>query len=116
PLTTAAELAELGASLGASHRLVVTTHVRTIEGEGRFAVAPAVAAWIDSTAARVPTVVVAHGNPYLIRQFPRVGGYLVTYGRGDALERAAARAVAGVAPITGRAPITLPGFFRRGDG
>lgn len=116
PLTTPAELATLGASLGAGDRLVVTTHVRTIEGEGRFAVAPAVAEWIDSTAARVPTVVVAHGNPYLIRQFPQVGGYLVTYGRGDALERAAARAVVGAAPVTGRAPISLPGFFRRGDG
>jgi hypothetical protein len=40
----------------------------------------------------------------------------VTYGRGDALERAAARAVLGRAAISGKAPITLPGFFTRGDG
>jgi hypothetical protein len=35
---------------------------------------------------------------------------------GDALERAAAAAVLGRAAITGTAPVSLPGFFRRGDG
>jgi beta-N-acetylhexosaminidase len=61
-------------------------------------------------------IVVSFGNPYLIRQFPNVGTYLVTFGVSDDLERAAARAVLGQAPITGRAPISLPGFFRLGDG
>lgn len=116
PETSPANLAALAASLGAGDRLVVTTHVRTIEGAGRFAVAPAVAAWVDSVSRRVPTVVAAHGNPYVLRQFPAVTSYLVTYGRGDALERAAARAIAGTIPITGRSPISLPGFFGRGDG
>ncbi|HEY0970559.1 MAG TPA: glycoside hydrolase family 3 N-terminal domain-containing protein [Gemmatimonadales bacterium] len=116
PTTTTQELAAVASSLAAGSRLVVTTHVRTIEGEGRFAITPRVAAWVDSVSARVPTVVVAHGNPYVIRQFPRVGSYVVTYGRGDALERAAARVVTGRAPARGRSPITLPGFFQRGDG
>jgi beta-N-acetylhexosaminidase len=75
-----------------------------------------VATWIDAQAATGKLVVVAGGNPYVIRQFPRVSSYLVTYGRGDALERAAARAVLGAAPITGRAPVSLPGFFAVGDG
>jgi hypothetical protein len=35
---------------------------------------------------------------------------------GDALERAGARAVMGGAPITGTVPVSLPGFFTRGDG
>ena len=94
----------------------MTTHVRTIEGEGRFAVAPAVAAWIDTLATSAKVVVVAHGNPYVIRQFPHVGSYLVTYGMQEVLERAAARALFGRAPITGHAPISLPGFFSLGDG
>jgi beta-N-acetylhexosaminidase len=59
---------------------------------------------------------VANGNPYVIRQFPSVGTYLVTYGIDPSLEQAAARALAGAAPISGRAPISLPGFFARGDG
>jgi beta-N-acetylhexosaminidase len=100
-------------------RIIVAAYVRRIEGEGRFAVPQHVAAWIDSLAksqAGQKLEVVAFGNPYLIRQFPDVGTYLVTYGVSDDLERAAARALLGTARITGRAPISLPGFFRLGDG
>lgn len=111
-----AELDSVAKTLAGFDAIIVTTHVRTIEGTGRFAVAPAVASWIDSLATREKVVVIANGNPYVIRQFPRVKSYLVTYGVGDALERAAVRAVLGLAPITGRAPISLPGFFNRGDG
>ncbi|HET7187328.1 MAG TPA: hypothetical protein VFI52_04205, partial [Gemmatimonadaceae bacterium] len=75
-----------------------------------------VAAWIDSLSARERVIVVSLGNPYLLRQFPRVGSYLVTYGVADVLERAAASAVLGRAPISGRVPVSLPGFFMRGDG
>ena len=96
--------------------VVVTAYVRRIEGEGRVAVPPAIASWIDSLATRRKTIVAAFGNPYLIRQWPSVGSYLVTYGVSDDLERAAAGAIAGDGRITGRAPVSLPGFFSRGDG
>jgi beta-N-acetylhexosaminidase len=93
--------------------------VRRIEGEGRFALPQHIASWIDSLA-KQPTgpkvIVVAFGNPYLIRQFPNVGSYLVTYGVSDDLERATVRALLGTAPVTGRAPISLPDFFRAGEG
>jgi len=42
--------------------------------------------------------------------------YMVTFGRGEALERAAARALFGSAPISGHSPVSLPGYFSRGDG
>ncbi|HJR65374.1 MAG TPA: glycoside hydrolase family 3 protein [Gemmatimonadaceae bacterium] len=116
PSTSAAELDSLGARLRSADRIIVTTHVRTIEGAGRFAIAPRVAAWIDTLATRERVIVVANGNPYVIAQFPRVESYLVTYGIDASLERAAARALVGAAPITGRAPISLPGFFAAGDG
>ena len=99
-----------------SERVVVATYVRRVEGEGRTVIPAHVAAWIDSLATREKVVVVASGNPYVIRQFPNVGSYLVTYGIGEALERSAARAVTGQAPISGRVPVSLPGFFTRGDG
>jgi hypothetical protein len=41
---------------------------------------------------------------------------MVTYGVADVLESAAADALLGRAPITGRVPVSLPGFFTRGDG
>ena len=116
PRSGAAELDSLAGLLAGWDAIVVNTNVRTIEGAGRFAVAPVVAQWIDTLATRERVIVVANGNPYVIRQFPRVQSYMVTYGVGDALDRAAARAIAGLAPITAHSPISLPGFFARGDG
>ena len=116
PRTSPAALDSIAAALGAVDRVVVTTYTRTYEGAGRVAIPTHVAGWIDRQAAGGKLIVVAGGNPYVIRQFPRVSSYLVTYGRGHALERAAARAVLGLAPITGRAPISLPGYFALGAG
>jgi beta-N-acetylhexosaminidase len=119
PTVTRAQLDSIAGLAPDVERIVLAAYVRRIEGEGRFAMPQQVAAWIDSLAQR-PTgprvVVVAFGNPYLIRQFPSVGSYMITYGVSDDLERAAAQALLGLAPITGRAPISLPGFFGAGDG
>jgi beta-N-acetylhexosaminidase len=116
PQTAPAELDSIARLAHGVDRVIVATNVRRVEGEGRVAIAPQVARWVDSLAVIEKVVVVANGNPYVIRQFPRVGSYLSTYGVNDALERAAARALLGKAPIAGRAPISLPGLFARGDG
>jgi beta-N-acetylhexosaminidase len=116
PRNSVGSLDSIAAAAQQSDRIVVMTYTRTLEGGGRLAIPAHVATWIDGLAATGKLVVVAGGNPYVIKQFPRVGTYLVNYGRGAALERASARAVLGRAPITGKAPITLPGFFARGDG
>ncbi len=108
--------ARLDSLLRPGERVVLATFVRTIEGEGRFSVGAHIAKWIDSIAMVHPTTVVAFSNPYVIREFGWVGSYVATFGRGDAMERAAARAVAGRTPFRGRAPIALPGFFEIGDG
>ncbi|MBA3558306.1 MAG: serine hydrolase [Gemmatimonadaceae bacterium] len=116
PGSSRAELDSLAAAVGSSDRVIVTTHVRTIEGEGRFAIPQHVTAWIDSLAAGGNVIVVANGNPYVIRHFPNVKSYVLTYGIDPLLERAAARALTGDAAISGHAPISLPGYFSRGDG
>jgi len=94
----------------------VTAYVRRVEGEGRVAMPEAVAAWIDRLSRESKVIVVSFGNPYLLRQFPAVGSYMVTYGVSDDLERAAARGVLGQGAITGHVPVSLPGFFSAGDG
>jgi beta-N-acetylhexosaminidase len=109
-------LDSLGRMADSAGVVVIATYVRRVEGEGRFAAPQTIAAWIDSVAARRPAIVVSFGNPYLIRQFPNVQTYVVTYGVSDDLERAAASALLGAAPVTGRIPVSLPGFFTRGDG
>jgi len=116
PAVSPARLDSISHMADVSDRVVVAAYVRRIEGEGRVAIPTFVASWMDSLALRRPTAFVALGNPYLLRQLPNAGTYLVTYGVSDDLERAAARALLGQARITGRAPISLPGFFRMGDG
>ena len=106
----------LDSLLRPGERVVLATFVRTIEGEGRFAVGEHIATWIDSVAVSRPVTVVSFSNPYVIREFGWVSGYVATFGRGDAMERAAARAVAGRIPFLGHSPIALPGFFGTGDG
>jgi beta-N-acetylhexosaminidase len=95
---------------------VIAAFVRRVEGEGRTTVPPHIAAWIDSVGSQGRNVVVSFGNPYVIRQFPKVRAYLNTYSVSDVSEIAAARALAGTAPISGKSPVSLPGFFKAGDG
>ena len=116
PSVSAQALDSIGRLAGDASTVIVTAYVRRVEGEGRFAVPQSIASWIDEMSTRRRVIVVAFGNPYLIRQFPRVGTYMVTYGVSDDLERAASRAILGLGRITGRSPVSLPGAFRAGDG
>ncbi|HUF30101.1 MAG TPA: glycoside hydrolase family 3 N-terminal domain-containing protein [Gemmatimonadaceae bacterium] len=116
PRTGSAELDSLTRTMSGADRIIITTHVRTIEGEGRFAIPRHISKWIDGLAGPERVIVVANGNPYVIRDFPRVSSYLATYGIDPGLEQAAARALAGTIPITGTSPISLPEYFKRGDG
>ena len=116
PSVSPARLDSISRLAEQSDRVVIAAYVRRIEGEGRVAIPAFVAAWADSLAVRRPTALVALGNPYLLRQLPSLGTYLVTYGVSDDLERAAAKALTGQAKITGRTPVSLPGYFRAGDG
>jgi beta-N-acetylhexosaminidase len=116
PNTTRQALDSLGRLAAKASTVIVAAYVRRVEGEGRVAMPQPIAAWIDSMAARRPLVVTTFGNPYLIQQFPNVSSYMVAYGVSDALECAAGRALFGSGRITGRSPVSLPGFFRAGDG
>jgi beta-N-acetylhexosaminidase len=110
------ELDSLARVARRADRVVVYSYTRTLEGEGRLAIPAPIAGFVSRLAASGKLIVVAGGNPYQIRQMSKIPTYLVTYGRGEALERAAARAILGTSPIHGRTPVSLPGHFSRGDG
>ena len=76
----------------------------------------ALARLIDSTAAVRRTVLVSEGTPYMIRETPGVSSYLLAWAADPVSEAAAARALAGVAPLTGRLPISIPPRYRLGAG
>ncbi|MBC7790685.1 MAG: serine hydrolase, partial [Anaerolineae bacterium] len=116
PGSTSSQLDSLEVAIGSADRVIVTSHVRTIEGSGGFAIPQHVSAWVDRLASKLNVIVVANGNPYVVRHFPSIKSYMLTYGIDPLLERASARALTGEAAISGHSPISLPGHFSRGDG
>jgi len=77
----------------------------------------AFAGFVESLARRGrKPIVVAFGNPYLLRQLPSVPAYLVAWGGFPVSQRAAARALAGTSAITGHLPISIPPHISRGAG
>ncbi|HZT39235.1 MAG TPA: glycoside hydrolase family 3 N-terminal domain-containing protein [Bryobacteraceae bacterium] len=72
--------------------------------------------FLRAVVSAAPTALIAFGNPYLLRSFPDVAGYLATFSAASTSETAVARALFGEIPISGRTPVTIPGFARSGDG
>lgn len=67
-------------------------------------------------ASRKPVVLVALGNPYLLRSYPQVTAYLATFSNVAPSEIAAVKALWGEIPIRGHLPVTIPGAARYGEG
>ncbi len=63
-----------------------------------------------------PIAVIAFGSPYLIRQFPEVKTYVVTYAIEEVAQTAAARTMFGEVPFQGKLPVSVPGIFEIGAG
>ena len=68
------------------------------------------------TASAKPLVLVALGNPYLLRSFPSVAAYLATFSSVAPSEAAAVKALWGEIDIRGHLPVSIPGLAARGDG
>jgi beta-N-acetylhexosaminidase len=62
------------------------------------------------------TVLATFSNPYIAQDLPPVSSYLVAWGGSPLMQRAAARALLGVAPITGQLPISIPSVAPYGAG
>jgi beta-N-acetylhexosaminidase len=63
-----------------------------------------------------PVVLVALGNPYLLRNFPNVAAYLATYSTVPPSEAAAVKALWGEINISGHLPVSIPGLAKIGEG
>ena len=61
-------------------------------------------------------VVVAFGNPYLLREIPETPAYLLAWGPFPLSQRAAALALIGAEPISGVMPISIPPYVKYGEG
>ncbi|MDQ3179756.1 MAG: glycoside hydrolase family 3 protein [Acidobacteriota bacterium] len=67
-------------------------------------------------ALKKPVAVVAFGSPYLIRQFPEVQNYVVTYAIEEVAQNAAIKTIFGEVPFSGKLPVSVPGIFEIGNG
>jgi len=63
-----------------------------------------------------PVALLSFGNPYLLRDVPEAGTYAAMFSTAVTSESAAARAILGEIPITGKMPVSIPGLAKIGDG
>ncbi len=97
--------------------LVVSAFASVAAYRGNVALGGGFPALVDRLiATRKPVIFAALGNPYLLRNFPGVSAYLTTFSTVPPSEVAAVRALTGAIAITGKLPITIPGFAQYGDG
>jgi beta-N-acetylhexosaminidase len=61
-------------------------------------------------------ILATFSNPYIATELPATSAYLVAWGSMPVSQRAAARALLGLAPITGQLPITIPAVAGYGAG
>jgi beta-N-acetylhexosaminidase len=59
-----------------------------------------------------PVALIALGNPYLIRSFPKAAAFLLTFSTVPLSETAAVEALFGELPIRGHSPVTIPGIAK----
>jgi beta-N-acetylhexosaminidase len=64
----------------------------------------------------IPVAIIAMGNPYLLSAFPKTTAYLATFSSTPPSEASAVKALFGEIPISGKMPVTIPGFAKYGDG
>jgi beta-N-acetylhexosaminidase len=109
-------LAAIAAQADSADVVLFSPFIRVVAGKENIGVAPRVADAIAAIASRRPTIVTAFGNPYVLQQFPQIGTYVIAWAPWDPAQSAAARALLGRAPITGRLPIPIPPYHQAGDG
>lgn len=117
PDTHADEFNEVLAAVGRARVQVLPTYTILRAWKGHLGLPVELQARVQALVATgTPAVAVSFGNPYVYPQLAGAHAYVAAFGSSEGLDKAAARAVAGVRPITGVSPISLPGAFVRGDG
>ncbi len=85
-------------------------------GEG-LALSPPLTKFVNLLlAGPAPVGLISFGNPYLLRAFPSVPGYVATFSTAQVSEAAMARALFGGVAFRGRLPVTIPGIAEYGTG
>ena len=115
--TTQAELDQLRAAADSADVVIASAYVFPRESRGSIGTSGGFPAFIEQlSAAHKNLIAISFGSPYLVSAFPSVPSYLLAWGGAPVSQRAAARALLGRAAISGRLPISIPPWFKVGDG
>lgn len=115
--TTPAEWAALRHRADSADLVIANAAISPRESAGTVEAGAGFGGWLEELAAGgAPVIAVSFGNPYLLSSFPSVPTYLLAWGGADVSQRAAADALMGLIPITGRLPISLPPHHEVGTG
>lgn len=117
PQLPEAEFAAHANSAAACETVVLAAYVTASAYRGNVELAGNYPAFVKLLlAGGRPVVLIALGNPYLLRAYPEAAAYLAAFSTARVSEEAAVRAVLGEAPVTGRLPVTIPGLAPAGFG
>jgi beta-N-acetylhexosaminidase len=98
-------------------RYVVAAFASVAAYRGEVALGGGFPAMIDNLiGTKKPVILIALGNPYLLRSFKGVAAYMTTYSTVPTSETAAVKALFGEISITGKLPVTIPELAKYGDG
>jgi beta-N-acetylhexosaminidase len=117
PRSTPEELAALRARADSADIIVASAYVFPREGAGTVGASGGFPAFVQQLAdAKKNVVAVSFGSPYLVSAYPTVPSYLLAWGGAPVSQRAAAAALLGETAISGRLPISIPPWFKTGEG
>lgn len=111
-----AAIARAVVAIDSAEVVLFSPFVRVTAGKTGLGIPAPVAKLVVDASKAKPTIVTSFGSPYILEQFPDIGTFVLAWGQWDVSQRAAARALAGVIPVTGRLPIAIPPFHGIGDG
>jgi beta-N-acetylhexosaminidase len=117
PFSPESELKDSVDMAGSCDAAVVAAWVTAGAYRGNVALPGPLASFVnDLSATRTPLILMSFGNPYLLRSFPTVASYVAMFSTVPTSETSAVKALFGEVPISGRLPVTIPGFAKIGDG
>ena len=94
---------------GEADLCLVALHFPLVTGTGRLGLPSRLAEWLEGLVRLKPSaLLISLGDPYLIRQLSFFPTYLCTYSHVSTSQRAAARALFGEIPLSGRLPVSIP--------
>jgi beta-N-acetylhexosaminidase len=115
--TTENEFTALRIQVDSADLVVATAFVAPMAFSGSISPRGGFGGFIQQlSVAGKPVVAISFGSPYLLGLFPAVPTYMLAWGGADVSQTAAARALLGAAPITGRLPVSIPPYYPRGAG